>query len=176
MVPYFYVAHGNTRWGVQFWDAFVRNKGGTRNKNGGYERSRWDLSIGKLLGVCTLYLLSIEDRSSLGFSTDGARTTVGTRYVCYYFCVGIFRGAPGISFKACRDTLTNRPIWTEIYGTLVYQYEYLTLIYSDPAVLFSDATCIYFPTPGEPGMSYVQSPDVTRWQLCRSKRKYRDSV
>ena len=72
--------------------------------------------------------------------------------------MGIFRGAPGVvPTKPCRETLTNRPIWTEMYGTLlvVYKYEYLMLaIFSVTAVLFSDTTCIYFPTPGVPGRSY----------------------
>ena len=55
--------------------------GDTRNENG-FERSRGDISRGTLLGVCTPYLLSIEDRSSLpiGYSTDGVRSTLGTTY------------------------------------------------------------------------------------------------
>ena len=54
-------------WWSKVLRHFVWNKGGgTRNENGGAGRSRWDRSVGTLLGVCTLQLLSIEDGTSLG--------------------------------------------------------------------------------------------------------------
>ena len=43
-----------------------REGGGTRNESGGVRRSRRDLPIGILLGVCTLHLLSIKDGASVG--------------------------------------------------------------------------------------------------------------
>ena len=46
---------------ARFWDALVRNKGGsTPNKNIGVERPCSHLSVSTLLGGVTLYLLSTE--------------------------------------------------------------------------------------------------------------------
>ena len=49
-----------------------------------------------------LHCLPVVDRiyNQLGYSTDGDRSN-GRYRVCYYLCVGLFRGAPGIiSYKA----------------------------------------------------------------------------
>ena len=110
------------------------------------KRSR-DHSRGTLLGV------SLSNQ--LGYWTDGVRSTLGTSYTVISVRVFFVVRRALHHTQPCRDTLANRHTWTEIYRALVYIYEYFTfMIHSATAALFSDTTCIYFPTLGAPCMSY----------------------
>ena len=141
------------------WRLYPKQGGGTRNENCGFERSRWDLSIGTLLGVCTIHLLPIEDRASLlsGYSADGVRSTVGPRNatvsVWEFFVV---LRVLYISYKALlwhADKLADRDgnVWN-----VAHKYEYFTFT-------TLSATSPYFSTP--PAFSFQH---LVR-QVCYTK-------
>ena len=91
---------------------------------------------------------------------------VGTRYATISVWVLFVVRRVLYNSKNCRDTLTNRLLWTEICAelTFMYKYELNAYIYSASAVLFSDTTCIYVPTPRAPGMLYkAQSCNVDKY-------------
>ena len=87
-------------------------RGETRNDNDDFDRH-----IARRLHSLPLVDTKLNQ---LGYSTDGVRSTVGTRHIIFY--VWVFSWCAGYYVlyhtKPCRDTLTNRPIWTEMYGTL----------------------------------------------------------
>ena len=52
------------------------------------------------------------------------RSTVGTRYAIISVLVFFVMRRVLYNTEPCRDTLTKKPIWTEMYGTLAYKYEH----------------------------------------------------